>query len=99
MTTNPRPYLEEKYSNGVDTIHYVVYRRTTGSGFDEVLQHKAQGIAETAHITLHPDGVVNFRVKRSKRMLEEAVVNDLKSYRPSPSVNLRKFLLKIREKI
>ena len=47
--------MEEKYINGNDVIYFIVYKRTTGTGIDEVLQHKLFGSTETAHITLHPE--------------------------------------------
>jgi hypothetical protein len=64
-----RPKLEEQYKKGNDVINFVVYNSTTGAGDDEVLQHKVFGTTETAHITLHPDGSINFRIKRSKTAL------------------------------
>ena len=94
-----RPSIEEQYKKGNDVINYVVYRSTTGNGNDEVLQHKVMGTTETSHITLHPDGTVNFRVKRSKTVLEQAVRNGLAGYPPSPSDNVKKFISKVRPNI
>ena len=96
---NNRPSTEEQYKKGNDVINYVVYRSTTGHGNDEVLQHKLMGTTETSHITLHPDGTVNFRIKRSKNSLEQAVRNGLAGYTPSPSESVRKFISKVRPKI
>jgi hypothetical protein len=94
-----RPKIEEQYRKGNDVINFVVYSSTTGEGDDEVLQHKAMGTSETAHITLHPDGTINFRIKRSKTMLEQAVRNGLIGYSPSPSQRVRQFLIKVRSKV
>jgi len=96
---NNRPSTEEQYKKGNDVINYVVYRSTTGQGNDEVLQHKILGTTETSHITLHPDGTINFRIKRNKTALEQAVRSDLSGYSPSPSQNVKNFLLKVRSKI
>ena len=90
-----RPKIEEQYVHGKETINYVVYDSTTGTGEDEVLQHKWMGTAETAHITLHPDGTVNFRVKRSKVYLENAVRSNLHGFSPEISDRVRGFLSKI----
>lgn len=79
---NGRPIREEQYKKGSDAINYVVYKSTTGPGNDEVLQHKALGTTETAHVTLHPDGTVNFRIKRTKVHLENAIKNNLAGYAP-----------------
>lgn len=95
-----RPKVEEKYKHpSGDVINFVVYTRTEGDGEDEVLQHKLLGKTETAHITLHPDGSINFRKKRSKEPLKEAVLNKLADYKPSPSARLKKFLAKVRSKV
>ena len=67
---NGRPIIEEKYTKDTDIINYVVYKSTTGQGNDEVLQHKLFDTTETAHITLHQDGTVNLRVKRSDSYLK-----------------------------
>lgn len=96
---NGRPKIEEQYKKGSDVINYVVYRSTTGAGDDEVLQHKVMSTAETAHITLHPDGSINFRIKRSKAALELAVRNGLSGYSPGPSARVKQFLTKVRTKI
>lgn len=96
---NLRPSIEEQYKKGSDVINYVVYRSKTGSGNDEVLQHKILGTTETSHITLHPDGTINFRIKRSKNALEQAVRNRLAGYSPPPSDNVKQFLMKIINKI
>ena len=96
---NGRPKIEEQYKKGNDVINFIVYDSTTGVGEDEVLQHKIMGTTETAHITLHPDGTVNFRVKRSKTTLKNAVIHKLLGYSPSPSSRLKKFLTKVRPEI
>ena len=96
---NGRPLTEESYMKGTDAINYVVYKSTTGVGNDEVLQHKLFGTAETAHITLHPDGSVNFRVKRTRTHLEVAINSDLLGYIPNPSQAVRQFIAKVRGKI
>ncbi len=74
---NVRPKIEEQYRKGNDIINFVVYNSATDAGEDEVLQHKIMGTTETAHITLHPDGSINFRIKRSKAALETAVRSSL----------------------
>src|SRR5690625_3960552 len=94
-----RPKVEERYTKGSDVLKFVVYRSTTAAGDDEVLQHKLFGKTETAHITLHPDGSVNFRIKRNKMALEGAVRSELSGYSPRPSPRVRQFLSKIRTKI
>jgi len=96
---NNRPKIEEQYKKGSDVINFVVYRSTTGVGDDQVLQHKLMGTIETAHITLHPDGTVNFRIKRSRAELEIAVRNGLSDYSPAPSEKVKQFLIKVRSKI
>lgn len=96
---NGRPKIEEQYKKGSDVINYVVYTSTTGAGDDEVLQHKIMGTTETAHITLHPDGSVNFRIKRTKTTLELAVRNNLSGFSPPPSARVKQFLIKVRSKI
>lgn len=93
---NGRPKIEEQYNKGQDVINFVVYTSTTGVGEDEVLQHKLLGMVETAHITLHPNGTVNFRVKRDKSYLENAVRSNLHGYTPPLSQRLKQFLVKIR---
>ncbi len=94
-----RPINEEQYKNGTDIINYVVYKSTTGAGNDEVLQHKLFGTTETAHITLHPDGSVNFRVKRTKTYLENAIRNNLLGFAPNISQTVKRFISKVRGKI
>jgi len=96
---NGKPEVEEQYKRGDDVINYVVYPSKTGPGNDEVLQHKISGLTESAHITLHPDGTVNFRVKRIKLPLENAVRTGMQGYAPSLSDGVKKFLSKIRGKI
>lgn len=96
---NGRPEIEEQYKKGDDVINYVVYPSKTGPGKDEVLQHKIMGITETAHITVHPDGTVNFREKRTKLLLANAVRTGMLGYAPALSDNVKKFLVKIRGKI
>ncbi len=94
-----RPKIEEQYRKDNDIINFVVYDSTTGNGEDEVLQHKLMGATETAHITLHPDGSINFREKRSRKYLENAVRNSLAGYTPALSSRVRKFIDKVRNKI
>jgi hypothetical protein len=94
-----KPKIEEQYKKGNDVINYVVYKSTTGAGDDEVLQHKIMGTTETAHITLHPDGTVNFRIKRSKIYLENAVRSNLQGFTPAISSAVKHFLAKVRTKI
>ena len=96
---NGRPIIEEQYKNDVDVINYVVYKSTTGAGNDEVLQHKLMGTTETAHVTLHPDGTVNFRIKRTKIQLETAIRNGLLGYKPDLSHHVKQFIAKVRSKI
>ncbi len=91
--------IEEQYKRGKDIINYVVYRSKTGAGNDEVLQHKIMGTTETAHVTLHPDGTVNFRIKRCKKYLEDAIKSNLMGFVPAPSFRVKQFLSKIRNKI
>ena len=93
---NGRPIREEQYKKGNDLINYVVYKSTTGPGNDEVLQHKLLGTTETAHITWHPDGTINFRIKRTKTHLENAIKNSLAGYAPELSKDVKQFLLKVR---
>jgi len=94
-----RPIFEEQYVKGADVINYVIYERTTGMGYDEVMQHKLLGITETAHITLHPDGSVNFRVKRTKNYLDSAIKIGLAGFQPPMSPKMREFISKIIGKI
>jgi len=94
-----RPKIEEQYKKGNDVINFVIYNSTTGAGEDQVLQHKIMGTTETSHITLHPDGTINFRIKRSKTALETAVRSDLYGYTPVLSERLKKFITKVRPKL
>lgn len=96
---NGRPVIEEQYKKGSDVINYVVYKSTTGTGNDEVLQHKLFGTTETSHITLHPDGAVNFRVKRTKTYLENAIHSNMAGYFPVISENVKRFISKVRNNI
>ncbi len=96
---NGRPIIEEKYKKGDNVINYVVYKSTTGYGNDEVLQHKIMGTTETAHITLHPDGTVNFRVKLIKTYLVNAIKSNLLGFKPDLSQNVKQFIHKVRSKI
>ena len=96
---NGKPEVEEQYRRGDDVINYVVYQSKTGPGKDEVLQHKISGLTESAHITLHPDGVVNFRVTRIRLPLENAIRTGMQGYVPMLSDSVKKFLAKIRGKI
>lgn len=92
------PYKEE-YRKGNDLINYVVYDSTTVAGQDEVLQYKLLGKIEMAHITLHPDGTVNFRVERGRELLETAVRNNLAGFTPEISDRVKQFLNKVKPKI
>ena len=94
-----RPITEEQYRKGSDVINFVVYNSTTGVGEDEVLQHKLIGTTETAHVTLHPDGKVNFRTKRNKEPLKAAILTGLVGYTPEPSTKVKEFISKVRTKI
>ena len=94
-----KPTIEEQYKKGNDVINYVVYKSSTGVGNDEVLQHKILGTSETAHVTLHPDGTINFRIKRPKTYLETAIKNNLTGFKPELSQNAKQFLSKVRGKI
>ena len=94
-----RPISEEQYIKVNDVINYVVYKSTTGHGNDEVLQHKLFGTTETAHVTLHPDGTVNFRIKRTDTYLKIAIRTHLIGFEPEPSQNVRRFLSKVHGKI
>ncbi|MGO9340809.1 MAG: hypothetical protein ACLPY1_25335 [Terracidiphilus sp.] len=94
---NERPRIEETYKRGQEVINFVVYRRSGETGEDEVLQHKWFG--ETAHVTLHPDGTVNLRVERTKEHLVNAIQTDLVGYLPSPSLRVREFIAKVKDKI
>jgi len=96
---NGRQTIEEQYKKGNEVIKYVVYKSKTGAGNDEVLQHKIMGTTETAHITLHPDGTVNFRIKQTKIYLENAIKTDLIGFNPDLSQNVKQFISKVRSKI
>jgi len=96
---NGRPIIEEQYKKGDNVINYVVYKSTTGYGNDEVLQHKIMGTTETAHITLHPDGTVNFRAKLIKTYLVNAIKSNLRGFKPDLSQNAKQFIYKVRSKI
>lgn len=96
---NGRPIIEEQYKKGSDVINYVVYKSTSGIGNDEVLQHKLFGTTETAHITLHPDGNVNVRLKRTKTYLENAIRSNFVGFTPSLSQNVKQFISKVHGKI
>jgi hypothetical protein len=89
----------ERYTRGTEVVNYVVYKSTKGIGKDEVLQHKLLGTTETAHITLHPDGTVNFREERGRIHLENIVKTDMQGFTPPPSSKLREFLRIVRQKI
>ena len=96
---NGRPLIEEQYKKGNDVINYVVYKRTTGNGNDEVLQHKIQGTTESAHVTLHPDGTVNLRIAKTDTHLKMAIRDNLSGFEPRISDNVKLFLSKVRGKI
>lgn len=95
---NERLIIEEQYKKGDEIINYVVYKSKTGAGNDEVLQHKIMG-TETAHITLHPDGTVNFRIEKEKIYLENAIKNNLLWFKPNLSKDVKLFISKVRSKI
>lgn len=91
----------ETYRKGAqEVLNFSHYTRSHATNSDQVLQHKLAGI-ETAHITLHPDGTVNFRVKRQgmEYYLKQAVANNLQGYTPYPSTALRLFLQKVKGRI
>lgn len=94
-----RPTIEEKYTKGNEEINYVVYPSKSGLGDDEVLQHKLFGSTETAHITIHPDGTINFREKRTKSYLQMAVRSKLAGYYPALSQRVRNFLMRVENKL
>ena len=96
---NNKLKISEQYKKGDDVINFVVYDSTTGVGEDEVLQHKMVGLIETAHVTLHPDGTVNFRKTRLEYHLKNAISDNLQGYKPNPSNRLMQFLIKISSKI
>lgn len=96
---NGRPISEEQYAKVNEVINYVVYRSTTGHGNDEVLQHKLFGTTETAHVTLHPDGTINFRTKRTDSYLKLAIKSNLIGFEPELSQSVRRFLSKVHGKI
>ena len=83
--------LREVHRKGEDVVFQVGYRRSTGEGVDEVLQHKLRGVRETAHVTLHPDGNVNVTrtVGETGWQLGEAVLEGLPGYTPGPSRHVR----------
>lgn len=90
---------EEQYRQGADVVNFVAYRSTTGVGEDHVLQHKLLGTTETAHVTLHPDGTVNLRVKRTPTFLVAAIKSNLAGVTPALSPQLKSFLAKVRDRI
>ena len=88
----------ERYAQGSHLLHFVVYTSTTGSGEDEVLQHKYHGV-EMSHITLHPDGSVNFRVERDGNWMIQFMSNNLAGFTPQPSPRLNGFLLVVKDRL
>lgn len=96
---NERPLTEEQYTHVNDVINYVVYKSKTGPGNDEVLQHKLFGTTETAHVTLHPDGTVNLRIKRTDGYLRMAIQTNLIGFEPELSQDVKRFLSKVYNKI
>ncbi|MCB2262405.1 MAG: hypothetical protein LGR52_05625 [Candidatus Thiosymbion ectosymbiont of Robbea hypermnestra] len=94
-----RLIIDEQYKKGKDVIHYVVYKSETGAGNDEVLQHKIMGMTETAHVTLHPDGAVNLRIRLTGAHLRHAIETGLVDWKPAPSLRVNRFLSKVRSKI
>lgn len=101
MKRIPRiPVITETYRKSFEIINYVVYERNEIGIYDEVLQHKRVDIGlETSHITLHPDGEVNFRIEKNgnKKFLEEAIKNNLKGFYPEVSQKLQEFISKIKD--
>jgi hypothetical protein len=93
-----RPLIEEKYKTGSEEINYVVYQSRSGLGKDEVLQHKFHG-TETAHITIHPDGTINFREKRSRTYLHAAVKSMMAEFTPRISPEVRSFIERVEGRI
>gem|GEM_PF-5814787 len=77
----------------------MVYKSKTGAGNDEVLQYKIMGTTETAHVTLHPDGTVNFRTRLTKTHLKHAIETGLVGWKPQPSLKVKQFLSKARNRI
>lgn len=96
---NDRPIGEEQYKKGTDIINFVVYKSKTGPGNDQVLQHKLLGTTETAHVTLHPDGTVNIRTKRTTRYVVDAIRTNMVGYKPGASAALKQFLMKVRHQM
>ena len=94
-----RPVVE-KYTRGSNLLNYVVYGSTSVAGNDEVLQHKLHD-TEMAHITLHPNGTVNFHETRLGigRYLRDFVMSNLVGFSPQPSSRLKQFLSKVRNRI
>lgn len=94
-----RPKVEERYEKGNEVINFVIYQSTTGSGDDQVLQHKLV-TTETAHVTLHPDGKVNVRRQAlGDARLKQAIRGKLRGYHPVPSRNVLQFLERIKSEI
>jgi hypothetical protein len=92
------PIAKEQYINGNSVIDYLVYPSSVAVGNDEVMQHRVAG-AEVSQLTLHPNGIVNFRIVRSKSYLENAVKNDLMGYTPEISEQVKQFITRVRPKI
>lgn len=91
--------LSESYRKGEhDVLNFVVYQSTTVTGDDEVLQHKLAG-AEMAHVTLHPDGTINLRIKRDASYLKRFIGDGLLGFEPQPSERLKTFIGKVKDKI
>lgn len=88
----------ERYVQGSHLLNFVVYTSTTGSGEDEVLQHKYHGV-EMSHITRHPDGSVNFRIERDGSWMIQFMSNNLAGFTPPPSPRLSKFLLVVKDRL
>lgn len=88
--------MVEKLTNANgDVLNYTNY-----SGNDEVLQHKKHGL-EMAHITLHPDGVY-VRTKRGPAFateLKKFVKSNLAGFSPTPSINLKNFIRKVKNSV
>ena len=88
----------ENYLLGPHVLNFVIYTSTTAPGEDDVPQHKYHG-AEMSHITLHPDGSVNFRVERDRNWMVQFLTADLSGFSPVPSARLRNFIQTVKYRI
>ena len=93
------PLIKEQYINGNSVIDYAVYKSSVAYiGNDEVMLHRVAG-AETSELTLYANGIVVFKISRAKSYLENAVRNDLFGFTPDASVDVKKFIAKVRPKL